>query len=53
MSPARQRSLALAGAAAVIAVFLAANIHLVIAAVGSQPACTALADGPAPARHSC
>lgn len=51
MSPARQRSLALAGAAAVVAVFLAANVHLVIAAVNSQPECAVLAD--APARHSC
>ncbi len=53
MSPARQRNLALAGAAAVVAVFLAANLHLVIAAVNSQPECTAVADAPASARHSC
>lgn len=53
MSPARQRSLALAGAAAVVAAVLAANLHLVVAAVNSQPGCVAIADAPAPARHSC
>ncbi len=53
MSPARQRTLALAGAAVVIAAFLAANVHLVVTAVASQPACAAFPDGPAPARHSC
>ncbi|GHC42716.1 MAG: hypothetical protein J0L76_19975 [Rhodobacterales bacterium] len=53
MSPARQRHLALAGAAAVVAAFVAANVHLVVTAIASQPACTALPDGPAPARHSC
>lgn len=53
MSTARQRTLALAGTAAVVAAFLAANVHLVVAAVSSQPECTAIADGPAPARHSC
>lgn len=53
MSPARQRTLALAGAAAVVAAFLAANLHLVVAAVTSQPECTAIADAPAPARRSC
>jgi len=53
MSPARQRGLALAGAAAVLAAFLAANVHLVVTAVNSQPECTAIADAPAPARHSC
>jgi hypothetical protein len=53
MTPARQRSLALAAAAAVITAFLAANVHLVVTAVASQPACAALPDGPAPARHSC
>lgn len=53
MTPARQRSLALAGAAAVVVAFVAANVHLVVTAVASQPACTALPDGPAPARRSC
>lgn len=53
MTPARQRSLALAGAAVVVAAFVAANVHLVVTAVASQPACAALPDGPAPARRSC
>ena len=53
MSPARQRHLALAGAAPVVGAFVAANVHLVVTAIASQPACTALPDGPAPARHSC
>ena len=36
MSPARQRHLALAGAAAVVAAFVAANVHLVVTAIEAQ-----------------
>lgn len=53
MTPSRQRWLVLAGAATVIAVILVANLHLVLAAVGSQPDCVAVAGAPLPARHSC
>ena len=53
MTLARQRRLALAGAATVITVILVANLHLVLAAVGSQPDCVAVAGAPLPARHSC
>ncbi|MCL7466556.1 hypothetical protein [Phaeovulum sp. NW3] len=53
MTPALQRRLALAGAAALIVAFAGANLHLVLAAVGSQPACSAVAGAPAPARRSC
>lgn len=53
MSPVQQRSLALAGAAVVVAAFVAANVHLVVTAFASQPACTARPDAPVPARHIC
>mgnify|MGYP003382430487 CR=1 FL=1 len=53
MTQAGQRRLALAGAVTVIAVLLAANLHLVLVAVGSQPDCVAVTGAPLPARHSC
>ena len=53
MSPKLQRSLALGGVAALVVVFLAANLHLVRVAVASQPDCVAIAGAPVPARHSC
>lgn len=53
MTPAHQRQLAIVGAVAVVAAFVAANAHLVVTAVASQPACTARPDGPVPARRSC
>jgi len=53
MTPARQRTLAVAAAVAVVAGFLAANAHLVTVAFRSQPACTVAEAGPAPAQHVC
>ncbi len=53
MTPSRQRALAVAAAVALVAAFVAANAHLVTVAFRSQPACTAVAAGPAPARHVC
>ncbi len=53
MTPVRQRHLAIVGAVALVVALVAANVHLVVTAVASQPACTALPDGPAPARRSC
>ena len=40
----RQRRLAVAGGVLVLAVFFAANAHLVMVAFGSMPACVAPAD---------
>ena len=47
-----QKLLAIAAAVAVAAGFVAANAHLLAVAVGSQPACTALAEAE-PARRAC
>lgn len=47
-----QRSLAISGAVIAVAIFLAANLHLIVVAVGSEPACVASADA-APARPTC
>lgn len=52
MSPRAQKRLAFAGAALVIAVFIAANAHFLTVALRSQPACAALADA-APAARAC
>ena len=53
MTPSRQRTLAIAAAAAVAAAFLAANVHLVTVAVRSEPACVATDAGPLPAKRVC
>jgi hypothetical protein len=53
MSPSAQKRLALLAAALGIGLFVAANAHLVMVAIGSQPACTASDSGPAPARRAC
>jgi len=53
MSATSQRRLALIAAGVVLTVFLAANAHLLVAAIGSQPDCV-LAEGAAtPAKRSC
>lgn len=53
MTVVTQRRLAWAGAAVLIAVFIAANLHLVLAAVRSQPDCVVRDGASVPARHSC
>lgn len=53
MTPRMQRVLALSGAAAVVALFLGANLHLVRVATQSQPVCVAVIGAPVPARQSC
>ena len=47
-----QKRLAIAAALAVTVAFLAANAHLVVVAMRSQPDCKA-ATGAMPARHAC
>ena len=53
MTARTQRHLALLGGAAVIGLVLAANAHLVIVALGSQPACAAVEGAAVPAKPSC
>jgi hypothetical protein len=53
MSPARQKQIAIAAALLGAALVAAANAHLVIVAMRSQPACVAVANGPTPAKRSC
>ena len=45
MTPAVQKWLALAGAVLVVAVFVAANAHLLAVAIGSQPGWVQIAGG--------
>ncbi len=47
-----QKRLALMAALAALGLIVAANAHLVVVALGSQPDCVAV-DGPAPARRAC
>ncbi|MBK0401312.1 hypothetical protein H0I76_19105 [Limibaculum sp. M0105] len=53
MTPRAQKRLALAGMALVIAVFIGANLHLVTAAVQSQPGCVLVEGAAMPARYAC
>jgi hypothetical protein len=53
MSATMQKRLSLLAAAILLGLFLAANAHLMMVAIGSQPACTASDSGPAPARRAC
>lgn len=52
MSPRAQKHLAIAAALTAVAVLVGANARLLVAAFGSQPACT-LAAGAAPAKRAC
>ena len=52
MTPAVQKWLALAGAVLVVAVFVAANAHLLAVAIGSQPGCV-VDKAKAPAKRAC
>lgn len=47
------RHWAILGAAALVAGLVAANLHLVVVAVASQPECLPVAEGLAPARARC
>ncbi len=47
-----QRFLAISGALIAAAIFLAANLHLIVVAVGSESACVVSAAA-APARPAC
>lgn len=53
MTVATQKRLAIAGACLGVALFLAANAHLVAVAFLSQPGCAAVSPDRAPARPSC
>lgn len=53
MSPRTQGRLALAAVAAALAVVLAANAHLVVAAFRSQPACVSVDGAVLPAKRVC
>jgi hypothetical protein len=53
MTPAMQKRLAIAGALLCVGAFVAANLHLVVLAIRSQPACTLLETGQHPARRDC
>lgn len=53
MSGAWQGRLAILGACLAGAIFVAANAHLVVTAVRSQPACVAPDPDRAPARPAC
>lgn len=48
-----QKRLALLGAAAAIGILIAANAHLVLAALGSQPDCVAVEGAAMPAKRAC
>ncbi len=52
MSRLSQKRLAIAGAIAAALLFIAANAHLLMVAVGSQPECAAAA-GAMPAKRAC
>lgn len=52
MTARAQRRLAIAAVVAGVALFVAANAHLLAVALGSQPACIAVADA-APASRVC
>lgn len=49
----RQKTLAIAAAVLGLGVFVAANVHLVMAAFRSAPACTAPEGAAQPARRVC
>lgn len=53
MRPGTQKRLAIAGALIGLAVFLAANAHLLTVAVQSQPSCVVNESAPAPAKPVC
>ncbi|MFC2967949.1 hypothetical protein [Acidimangrovimonas pyrenivorans] len=53
MTARAQIRLALLGALAGASLFVAANVHLIVRAVQSQPACTATEAGPMPAQRAC
>lgn len=48
-----QRRLAITGAVAAVGLLLAANAHLVVVALGSQPDCVARGDAALPAKRAC
>lgn len=52
MSTGAQKRLAILAALTVLGLILAANAHLVVVAVGSQPACVAI-DGAEPSKRAC
>lgn len=52
MTPAAQRRAAIAGAVLTVAIFVAANAHLLAVAIGSQPECVAQ-DAAMPAKPAC
>lgn len=49
----RQKHLAVAGAILLVALFIAANAHLVTIAISSQPVCVSPMPGHAPAVADC
>lgn len=53
MKPGTQKRLAIAGALIGLAVFLAANAHLLNVALQSQPSCAVDPSGAEPARPVC
>lgn len=53
MTAVTQKRLAIAGALAVVAVFLGANAHLFTIAFQSHPDCAVISDDRAPARNMC
>lgn len=53
MNVTNQKRLAIAGALAALGVFIAANVHLVTAALRSQPSCVGIEGAPAPAKRAC
>lgn len=48
-----QRRLAILGALSGAALFVAANVHLIVRAFQSQPACVVTETGPLPAQRAC
>lgn len=53
MTAAAQKRLAVIGALAAIGIVVAANAHLVTAALYSQPACVAVDGAATPAKRAC
>ena len=53
MTAAAQKRLAVLGALAAFGLVVAANAHLVAAALHSQPACVAVDGAAAPAKRAC
>lgn len=53
MRAATQARLAIAAAILGVGIFAAANAHLIYVAFQSQPACTHIEGGPAPADRAC